>query len=60
VRRDLTEHSSTRIQPTLQISHGKLQPRPAIEIFNIRINDCHSWIRNIGNYYDTKHKNYGA
>jgi len=22
------EHSSTRIQPTLQISHGKLQPRP--------------------------------
>ena len=34
---NLTEHSSTRMQPTLQISHGKLQPKPAKGIFrNIR------------------------
>jgi hypothetical protein len=25
---NLTEHNSTRMQPTLQISHGKLQPKP--------------------------------
>jgi hypothetical protein len=51
---NLTEHNSTRMQPTLQISHGKLQPKPGKTTFsNIRNSRFLSGRRNISNYFSS-------